>query len=30
MVIFGIFGVVFLTLGVTLYVMSDKIQDSVK
>jgi len=30
MVIFGIFGVVFLTLGVTLYIMSDKIQDSVK
>ena len=25
MIIFGIFGVIFLTLGVTLYVMSDKI-----
>ena len=29
MIIFGIFGVVFLTLGITLYVMSDKIQDSI-
>ena len=25
----GIFGVIFLTLGITLYIMSDKIQDSV-
>ena len=29
MIIFGIFGVIFLTLGITLYIMSDKIQDSV-
>ena len=29
MIIFGIFGVIFLTLGITLYIMSDKIQDSI-
>lgn len=28
MVIFGVFGVIFMTLGITLYVMSDKIQDA--
>lgn len=28
MVIFGIFGVVFLSLGIVLYVMSDKIQEA--
>lgn len=28
MVIFGIFGFIFLSLGITLYVMSDKIQSS--
>lgn len=26
MIIFGIFGLIFLTLGITLYVMSEKIQ----
>ena len=29
MIIFGIFGIIFLTLGITLYIMSDKIQDSI-
>ena len=29
MIIFAVFGIVFLTLGIILYVMSDKIQDSV-
>ena len=29
MIIFAVFGVVFLTLGIILYVMSDKIQDSI-
>ena len=30
MIIFGIFGIIFLTLGITLYIMSDKIQGSIK
>lgn len=30
MIIFGIFGLIFLTLGITLYVMSEKIQGVVK
>ena len=30
MIIFGVFGIIFLTLGITLYIMSDKIQDSIK
>ena len=25
MIIFGVFGIIFLTLGITLYIMSDKI-----
>ena len=29
MIIFGVFGIIFLTLGITLYIMSDKIQDSI-
>ena len=29
MIIFAVFGIVFLTLGIILYVMSDKIQDSI-
>ena len=29
MIIFGLFGIVFLSLGITLYIMSDKIQDSI-
>jgi len=30
MIIFGIFGMIFLTLGITLYVMSEKIQGVVQ
>lgn len=30
MIIFGIFGLIFLTLGITLYVMSERIQGVVK
>ena len=30
MIIFGIFGLIFLTLGITLYVMSERIQTVVK
>jgi hypothetical protein len=29
MVIFGIFGGIFLTLGIALYIMSDKIQEAI-
>ena len=30
MIIFGIFGLIFLTLGITLYVMSEKIQGAIE
>ena len=30
MIIFGIFGLIFLTLGITLYVMSERIQGTVE
>ena len=30
MIIFGIFGVIFLTLGIVLYVMSERIQSMVE